>query len=129
MATNSASWLYYGSLVLGRESQHCSLNTITCIYTVLKSPIYRGYQLCNGLPEEIQKIKSLPLFKNRIKDIFYRGYLNIGGTVLVRILPENARSNILFFYYLVYIKMSNGKGYYLNHLLSARYDCLSSLLL
>ena len=30
VATNSASWLYYGSLVLGRERQHCSLNTITC---------------------------------------------------------------------------------------------------
>ena len=41
--------------------------------SVLNSPIYRGYQLWNGLPEEIQKIKSLSLFKNRIMDLFYRG--------------------------------------------------------
>ena len=30
LANNSESWLYYGSLVLGRERHHCSLNTITC---------------------------------------------------------------------------------------------------
>ena len=30
LATNSASWLYYVSLVLGRERQYRSLNTITC---------------------------------------------------------------------------------------------------
>ena len=30
LATNSESWLYYGSLVLGRNRQYSSLNTITC---------------------------------------------------------------------------------------------------
>ena len=30
LATNSASWLYYVSLVLGRERQYRNLNTINC---------------------------------------------------------------------------------------------------
>ena len=30
VATNSASWLYYILLVLGRKRQNCSLKTITC---------------------------------------------------------------------------------------------------
>ena len=30
LAINSGSWLYYGSLVLGRKRQYSSLNTITC---------------------------------------------------------------------------------------------------
>ena len=40
---------------------------------VLNSPIYRGYQLWNMLPDEIQTTQSLKVFKNRIKDIFFRG--------------------------------------------------------
>ena len=39
--------------------------------TVLNSPLYRGYQLWNELPEDIQKIDSLKSYKNKIKDIFY----------------------------------------------------------
>ena len=30
LATNSPSWLYYTLLVIGRERQHCSLETTTC---------------------------------------------------------------------------------------------------
>ena len=40
---------------------------------VLKSPLYRGYALWNDLPEDIQKLRSLAIFKNRIKDLYYRG--------------------------------------------------------
>ena len=38
---------------------------------VLNSPVYRGYALWNELPEDIQKLDSLTIFKNRIKDFFY----------------------------------------------------------
>ena len=40
---------------------------------VLNSPLYRGYELWNILTEEIQKLDSLLVFKNRIKELFYTG--------------------------------------------------------
>ena len=38
--TNSASWLYYISLVLGRERPHCSLKTITLPVVYEQWPFY-----------------------------------------------------------------------------------------
>ena len=47
--------------------------TFTRKTIVLNSPLYRGYELWNILPEEIQKLDSLLVFKNRIKELFYTG--------------------------------------------------------
>ena len=38
---------------------------------ILNSPVYQGYALWNELPEDIQNLKSLSTFKNKIKYIFY----------------------------------------------------------
>ena len=38
---------------------------------ILNSPVYRGYALWNELPEDIQNLKSLSIFKKKIKDIYY----------------------------------------------------------
>ena len=38
---------------------------------VLNSPLYRGFALWNMLHEEVQTSISLPVFKRRIRDIFY----------------------------------------------------------
>ena len=41
---------------------------------VLKSPSYRGFALWNALPEELQKIESLLIFKHGVKSICYGLY-------------------------------------------------------
>ena len=41
--------------------------------SVLNSLLYRGYALWNELSDDIQNIKSLTVFKNRLKDLFYIG--------------------------------------------------------
>ena len=52
-ATNSESWLYYVSLVLGRERHHCSLNNITCeprLFSIrfLKPPRVNEWNIFSG---------------------------------------------------------------------------------
>ena len=39
--------------------------------TIMNSPLYRGFALWNELSEEVQKIDSQLIFKNRIKSLYY----------------------------------------------------------
>ena len=39
--------------------------------TVLNSPLYRGYELWNRLPEDMQKVKTISKFKTSMKRLYY----------------------------------------------------------
>ena len=48
VATNSASWLHYISLVLGRKKQDCSLKTITCERRLFLKRYVKTLEYCDA---------------------------------------------------------------------------------
>ena len=61
------------NMVLRSDTKVKYLEKFTRKTTGLNSPIYRGYALWNELPEELQKIDSLLVFKRKLKERFYIG--------------------------------------------------------
>ena len=59
------------AMTLRNSSKIKSTEKFTRKTIVLKSPLYRGYVLWNALPEEIQKMKSLSVFKSKIKSLYH----------------------------------------------------------
>ena len=43
----------------------------TCKATIMNSPLYRGFALWNELSEEVQKIDTQLILKNRTKSLYY----------------------------------------------------------